>query len=166
MRPSREDTQPWYRQFWPWFLISIPAATVVAGIITLNLAMDSNDGLVSDDYYKEGLAIHKDAARAQMARDLGLLANLQYDPDAGTVEVTLNDAAIGSIDTLMLNLVHPTRANRDQHLEMKGDGHGRYLAKVAALEPANWRLSIEPPSSNWRLSGRLSLPTTQHVELR
>lgn len=165
MRPPREDSQPWYRQFWPWFLISIPAATVIAGFITLDLAIDSNDGLVSDDYYKEGLAIQKDAARAQMARDLGLLADLVYNPDTGTVEVTLNDAPIGSIESLQLNLVHPTRANHDQHLEMKPDGHGRYLAKVAGLAPANWRLSIEPPGSNWRISGRLSLPAQQRAEL-
>ncbi len=166
MRPPREDTVPWYRQFWPWFLISIPAATVVAGIITLNLAMDNDDGLVSDDYYKEGLAIHKDAARAQMARDLGVQAHLAYDPDSGIVVVTLNEAAIGNIDTLTLNLVHPTRANHDQHLQMKREGQGRYLAQVAVLEPANWRLSLEPPGSSWRIRGRLSLPANPAVEMR
>ena len=50
---------PWYRQFWPWAIISIPATTVVACAIMITLAILSDDGLVSDDYYREGLAINK-----------------------------------------------------------------------------------------------------------
>lgn len=44
---------PWYRQFWPWFIIALPASAVVAGFITLWLAITNPDGLVvSDDQYQ------------------------------------------------------------------------------------------------------------------
>lgn len=43
------DTQPWYRQFWPWFLIALPAAAVVASMITLWLAVTNKDPLVVED---------------------------------------------------------------------------------------------------------------------
>ena len=33
-----EDTVPWYQQFWPWFLILLPASVVVAGLTTLVIA--------------------------------------------------------------------------------------------------------------------------------
>lgn len=40
---------PWYRQFWPWFIIALPASAVVAGFITLWLAVSNPDHLVVDD---------------------------------------------------------------------------------------------------------------------
>jgi len=44
--PEITDTKPWYKQFWPWFLISIPLLTVIAGIITLIIALKNPDYLV------------------------------------------------------------------------------------------------------------------------
>ena len=40
---------PWYRQFWPWFIIALPAAAVVASFFTLWLAISRPDYLVVDD---------------------------------------------------------------------------------------------------------------------
>ena len=50
--------QPWYREPWPWILMSGPAAVIVAGAVTTWMAFASADGLVADDYYKRGLAIN------------------------------------------------------------------------------------------------------------
>ena len=44
---------PWYKQRWPWILMSGPAIVVVAGFITLGLAIHTSDSLVDDDYYKK-----------------------------------------------------------------------------------------------------------------
>ena len=49
----------WYREPWPWLLMMGPAIVIVAGFYTLWLAIQSNDGLVADDYYKRGLAINQ-----------------------------------------------------------------------------------------------------------
>ncbi|MCW8926282.1 MAG: FixH family protein [Xanthomonadales bacterium] len=43
------DNRPWYRQFWPWFIIALPASAVVAGLLTLWIAMSNPDYLVIDD---------------------------------------------------------------------------------------------------------------------
>jgi FixH len=32
---------PWFKQFWPWFLISLPGTVVIASMITLSIAIDS-----------------------------------------------------------------------------------------------------------------------------
>ncbi len=45
---AKSDPIPWYRQFWPWALIAIPAATVVACAVTIVIAIVSDDGLVTD----------------------------------------------------------------------------------------------------------------------
>jgi len=39
----------WYKQFWPWFIIALPASAVIAGFITLWLAITHPDPLVIDD---------------------------------------------------------------------------------------------------------------------
>jgi hypothetical protein len=40
---------PWYKQFWPWFIIALPASVVVASFFTLWLAISNPDQLVVDD---------------------------------------------------------------------------------------------------------------------
>jgi len=40
---------PWYRQFWPWFIIALPASVVVASFVTLWLAISHPDHLVVDE---------------------------------------------------------------------------------------------------------------------
>jgi len=53
-----------------------PAIVVVAGFITLGLAIQSSDGLVADDYYKQGKAINMTLTRDARARELGYRAQL------------------------------------------------------------------------------------------
>jgi hypothetical protein len=40
--------RPWYREPRPWILMAGPAAAVVAGAVTLWLALASADGIVAD----------------------------------------------------------------------------------------------------------------------
>ncbi|MFT7320700.1 FixH family protein, partial [Congregibacter sp.] len=34
----QEHEEPWYQQFWPWFLIALPGSVVIAGLSTLYIA--------------------------------------------------------------------------------------------------------------------------------
>ena len=40
---------PWYKQFWPWFIIALPASAVIASFFTLWLAISNPDHLVVDE---------------------------------------------------------------------------------------------------------------------
>lgn len=35
---DERDTHPWYRYFWPWFIIALLASAVSGGLYTLYLA--------------------------------------------------------------------------------------------------------------------------------
>lgn len=52
----REDTKPWYKEPWPWILMSGPAIVVVACIVTIYLAFANFDQPMSGAV-KQGLQI-------------------------------------------------------------------------------------------------------------
>ena len=47
--PESVQYQPWYRQFWPWFIIALPTSAVIASFISLWLAVSNPDHLVVDE---------------------------------------------------------------------------------------------------------------------
>ena len=157
-RPPREDTEPWYKQFWPWFLISLPLSVVIASIITINLAITSSDGLVSDDYYKEGLGIHRDADRSARADALGIAGSLSYDAQTGALNLKLDKPVDGMPPALGLLLFHPTRPDNDQTVSLTAVDAELYAGRVEPLIPAFWKLSVEPEDESWRVVGRLKVP--------
>lgn len=148
----RSDKQPWYKERWPWILMAGPGIVVVAGIVTLWLAVISNDGLVTDDYYKQGLAVNQQLHREQLAVSLGIHADMMR---AGSnVRLLLGaqeDASLPSAITL--KLAHPTRAGQDQAIHMVLEGPGFYSGKLAADISGRWLVSIEDPAGKWRLQG-------------
>lgn len=165
MRPAREDTKPWYKQFWPWFLISLPLAVVIASFVTLNMAIQSDDGLVSDDYYKEGLAIYKNADSTAKAKGLGIAADLDYDSDTGAVTLQFNKPLPTGSGMLSLQATHPTRPDHDQSISLTPSGDSRYAGRLEPLGPANWKLELHPTDRSWRIEGRLASPGALQAHL-
>lgn len=58
---------PWYRQLWPWLIMAPPCVSVIAGIALAWTAIWSDDGLVTPDYYKQGVEINRRLTREQAA---------------------------------------------------------------------------------------------------
>ncbi len=138
--------QPWYRNPWPWILMAGPAAVLVAGAITTWMAVASSDGLVADDYYKQGLAINKVLAREDAARALGISADIAVE--SGMLKVKITGQAP---EALFAQLVHATRAGHDQRLRLAPAGAGMYEAELPPLPPGHWRIVIEDPRATWRI---------------
>ncbi len=88
---NSEAGRPWYREPWPWILAAGPAIVVVAGIYTAWLALKSDDGLVTDDYYRKGLAVNQTIARSEQATRLGLVAGIRIAEDRLSVRLQARD---------------------------------------------------------------------------
>lgn len=156
-------SKPWYREPWPWFLISLPAMAVIAGLATVWIAYQSADGLVVGDYYKAGLAINQTLARDDAARALALAATLQRDGDA--LALTLAGRLPTYPDQLSLTLAHPTRQGMDQTLALSHAGGGHYRTSLPAMPAGKWHAQLADTASTWRLSGVLHTPFSQPVTL-
>jgi len=144
---------PWYRQFWPWFLMLFPAAAVVGGLVTIRLATTSYDGVVEDDYYKQGLAINRTLARDRAAASADLAARVRMSTTR--VSLQLQGQLAEWPSTVRLRILHPTRSGMDQTVTLASQGGGRYTGAGQALASGKWNLVLEDEHRNWRLAGQL-----------
>lgn len=150
MAPHRSRGKPWYREPWPWLLMAGPAAAIVAGLFTLVLAYRTEDGLVADDYYRQGLAINRVLKRDERARELNLNAVVSFSGDR--VRVVLRDAGEPPRE-LRLRLIHPTRGGRDRSVSLTSTVPGIYDGTAAGIYGETRRLVLEDVGSTWRLIG-------------
>ncbi len=143
------DTLPWYRQPWPWFLISIPAFAVVAGIATLILAIRSPNSLVVDDYYQEGLAINQELDRLKFARNLNMVGILRADER--TISFSFTDSGDKHPRSLTLHVIHATRAELDRTYTLERVDDGRYRTLWEPLPSGRWYFRLAPDDNQWEL---------------
>lgn len=143
-----EPQRPWYREPWPWLLMLMPGAALIGGIITAVIAVQSWDGLVADDYYKQGLGINRVLARHDRAEALRLTARGRVSDGLVRIEVDGVQA-----DSLELALVHPGRSGRDQRVALLRTGGQRYEGRLGPVDAVAWRLALEDVDRQWRLVG-------------
>ena len=147
------DSLPWYRQFWPWFLIALPASVVVAGFSTMYIANRHADDLVVDEYYKEGLAINRQLAKQELARARDISASVLV----GASELTVTTTGAVTDPALRLRLSHPMEADRDFYLTLGRRNDGIYSAPLPKVIGPYWHWTLDTgKNSEWRLDGSLS----------
>lgn len=149
---ARQAVNPWYREPWPWLLMAGPAAVIVAGAITAWLAFSTSDGLVADDYYRQGLAINQTLARFETARRLGVVAHVQVAADLTRIRVTLEDGP-SPPQLLDMHFVHATRAGNDVRLRLARTGERHYEAAFRPLVDGHWRVRMDDPGRGWSVTG-------------
>lgn len=174
----KPQDRPWYREPWVWFLAAGPLAVIAAGFVTLWLALASEDGLVVDDYYKQGLAINQALGRDRTAAALGLRASVLAGPEPvlsnveGRVRVILTGSRMPA--ALRLQLSHPTRRGKDQVVALTAVAAGVYEGRLPAAvracpEPCRragrWRVLLEDAEKSWRLTGEWPTPQEEPLIL-
>lgn len=62
---SREPpVRPWWKEFYVWMVIAGPLSAVIACAITAVYILRGPDALVSEDYYREGIALSQQVKTA------------------------------------------------------------------------------------------------------
>jgi hypothetical protein len=158
---------PWYREPWPWILMSGPFIVVVAGFITAYLAVISNDGLVSDDYYKQGLTVNQRTERDQRAVSLGLEVDILPSADGKHVRVFLQgEQGFTPPAEMSFRLSHPTRAGVDQVIALRSESTGYYSGEFTVPPTGRWHVSLEDDKHEWRMLGNWLVEKQSTLRLR
>ena len=153
MQPEN-NVLPWYKEFWPWFIIGMLSFSVVLGLSMLTISIRNADSLVVDNYYDAGKGINTSLEREKLAEQLNIAGTLSLDTEIGQIEFTLTGDS--HPQQLVLNLISPTQAERDRRIDMQPisgdlyrgllqeDIQGRRFVEVLGSENgAEWRLFEE-----------------------
>ena len=145
--------EPWYRQFWPWFLIALPASVVIASFFTIWLAISHPNPMVVDDYARIARSTELRMERDQAAAALGVTARIRFIAGADIVDVVLEPPVV-SPESLQLRLSHPLLEDRDKVIDLVRMPGG-WSGEVAPPD-GRWYLQLYPGDGTWRLSGELN----------
>lgn len=159
MTMEQHPITPWYKQFWPWFLIGLLFSAIGVSTTFAVLSVRSFDGMVQDDYYEHGTAINMVLAKQRRAAELALTADLRIDPLTSDIVVDLEGEA--RPERLYLELIFPTRGDRDQEITLEHARNGRYLGQAPDNLRYRWYLQLQPSQEDpeWRLLGEADFPS-------
>lgn len=163
---SDTPIQPWYKQFWPWFLLALLSSSIVVSTTFAVLSVKTADGMVvQEDYYEHGKAINMILAKQERANELGLSAELRIDPL--TSDIVLDLTGDDRPETLYLTLIFPTQDDRDQEFVLEHVREGRYITQGPDNLRYRWYIQLQPQQTeaDWRLIGEARFPNEESVAL-
>ncbi len=158
MQPE-DNVLPWYKEFWPWFIIGMLSFSVVLGLSLLTIAIRNADSLVVDNYYDVGKGINTSLEREKLAEQLEMTGTLNLDNATGQVEFVISGQS--RPQQLVLNLISPTQEKNDRRIILQPVGsdlyrglleddiQGRRFVEILGQEDgADWRLFEEHTLQN------------------
>jgi len=151
------EDKAWYQNPMVWMVIFFPAAAVVFGISTIFIAIESDDGLVVDDYYKKGLEINQVIDHDRKAKELGLSAMVEANAQNGQIHLKLAAKTDYQFpQELTFKLIHRTIAGYDQVTTLTKVGADEYqgFLKPPIVE-GRWNIQVLSKNT-WRLRQRFT----------
>ncbi|TCJ16290.1 hypothetical protein EZJ19_05140 [Parasulfuritortus cantonensis] len=158
-----EKKTVWWSEPMVWLLITLPLTAVIAGTLTVWIAVKNADTLVKEEHVKDGMGIAKVADRDIKAAQLGVVATLQAEP--GRLVLKLSGHFAKPQSGLTLTLVHPTDERQDMVLLFSPAGPDSYATAYASLPAGKRLLELAPGDRSWRLAGQWQAPFTGTLQL-
>lgn len=155
--------KPWYKQFWPWFLIALPATVVIWTIMTVIVFTQNSVDLVTEDYYKKGKGINVDISKVNIAKELGLSASL--NEKGNSVIITLDKGKLDHFPAISAMFVHRTLPDRDFTQLLTADARGNYTLTLGHHLEGPWFIELTPHDEEWLVQGRMNFPIETPTQL-
>jgi uncharacterized protein len=156
---SSELKKPWHSYPLVWMMISIPLSAVIMGVVMIWLAVDTDDGLVADDYYKQGMAINDVIILDTRAAELKLNATIEFKPSDKVIRLKFDKGLLERYpDKLRLKFQHATRANSDIEVIMSHGLDDQYIGHLdKVISEGVWYFEVDNKgmaADEWKLNTR------------
>lgn len=147
---QEEQQTPWYTNPYVWLMIGLPLSAVIAGTYTIYLAVISDDGLVSEHYYKDGLIINRVLKLENRASELNLSAMVNFDDDANKLKILLTaKPEFIYPKEIKASFLNKTRKGFDKEVNLVLGNENVYAGKLPELVRGQWYVEIE--TTEWRI---------------
>ncbi|NOR42813.1 MAG: hypothetical protein GQ572_05705 [Gammaproteobacteria bacterium] len=149
-----EQSKPWYKYPLVWMMVLIPFTAVIMGVVMIWLAVDTDDGLVADDYYKLGLEINDVISLDRKASELKLSAVIDFDSVGKVINLKFDKGLLESYpDTLQFSFQHATHAGSDVLVALDHGIDDQYIGHLQqAISKGVWYFEVS--DADWKLNAR------------
>ncbi|MDA9556111.1 FixH family protein [Vibrio sp.] len=155
--------KPWYKQFWPWFLILLPMTVVFWTVITVIIFSDNQVSLVTEDYYKKGKGINIDLTKINVAKEMQLNADVSNDDKY--IYIELSKGTLKNYPALNVEFTHRTLADRDFSHLLTSDANGVYRLEYKNDILGPWFIKVMAHDKKWIVQGRVNFPSSSPTTL-
>ena len=165
MADSQSNPIPAWKSPWVIGWVASIAIVLAVNATMVWLAIDSNPGLVVQDYYERGQHYEKTLV-SKMAKDPGWLMTISPPAElilgqTQPMRFSLVDKAGVPVrpDAVTFHAYRPSDASRDFSLPMEQEGPGRYRADVAFPLKGIWDLlvSVRQGEDEFNVGRRISV---------
>jgi len=155
--------KPWYKQFWPWFLIILPLTVVVWTVITVVIFSQNSVSLVTEDYYKKGKGINIDITKLNVAKELQLGAAISSD--GNSIVIKFDKGQLEHYPAITAMFAHRTLPDLDFSQMITSDAKGVYRFELDHELQGPWFIELTPHDKKWLVQGRVTFPSSAPVLL-
>lgn len=149
LNKSDETFTPWYKEPWMLLVAGVPFIAVCWGMVIITLAVTGKDSLVSDSYYKDGMAYTENNTFIDKAKRLQVKAGMVYNQDE--IRVTISGYLDEQPTFLLLQLIHPTLETKDESIMLQQTPDGSYLGLSENSHIGKRKLWLQSPDQEWML---------------
>ncbi|MFQ3172713.1 MAG: hypothetical protein ACI9DG_002754 [Oleispira sp.] len=164
LNKSAEPYTPWYKEPWMFLVAGVPIIAVCWGMVIITLAVTGKDSLVSDSYYKDGMAFTENNIFIDKAKRLQLKADMVYNQDA--IRVTITGYLDEQPSFLTLQLIHPTLETRDETVLLQQKADGSYLGLTIDSHLGKRKLWVESLEQEWMIKDEALIENGKLLSLR
>ncbi|KJY82411.1 CcoH [Vibrio galatheae] len=155
--------QPWYKQFWPWFLITLTVGVSLLTVVRVLILTNQSVHLVTEDYYKKGKGINVDISRVNVAKQMGLSASVSSE--GSTIVFQFEKGQLDHYPAITAMFAHRTLPDRDFTQLITSDARGHYRLTLDNELQGPWFIELSPHDEQWLIQGRVEFPAVSFVPL-
>ncbi|MDC5821801.1 FixH family protein [Vibrio europaeus] len=155
--------KPWYKQFWPWFILSLTVGVSILTLVRVAILTNHSVHLVTEDYYKKGKGINVDISRVNVTKELGLKASVHSE--GNTVVIEFDKGQLDHYPAITAMFAHRTLPDHDFTKLVTSDARGVYRFTLDDALQGPWFVELTPHDEKWLIQGRIEFPTSAAVQL-